>query len=153
MGTVMSALSDVQGQLSDNRRHSGRGLGRVLVVIYGILALAATARGVVQLVTHGDQAPLAYGLSVAAGAIYIVATVALALDGRWRPIAWTSVTIELVGVLVVGVASLNTPDMFPDSTVWSGFGKGYGWVPLVLPMVGMWWLWRTRTKSSETIEA
>ena len=33
---------------------------------------------------------------------------------------------------------------FPDATVWSQYGLGYGFVPLVLPVVGLWWLRRTR---------
>ena len=27
-----------------------------------------------------------------------------------------------------------------DATVWSGYGYGYFWVPLILPFVGLWWL-------------
>jgi hypothetical protein len=30
--------------------------------------------------------------------------------------------------------------------VWSDFGSGYGWLPLVLPFVGLAWLWRTRPR-------
>ena len=39
---------------------------------------------------------------------------------------------------------------FPDQTVWSDFGSGYGFVPLVLPMFGMWWLWRTRPRDTSS---
>jgi hypothetical protein len=35
------------------------------------------------------------------------------------------------------------PEDFPKATVWSGYGSGYGFVPLVLPLVGLWWLRRT----------
>jgi len=28
--------------------------------------------------------------------------------------------------------------------VWTGFGSGYGFEPLVLPFVGLWWLRHTR---------
>jgi hypothetical protein len=71
-----------------------------------------------------------------------VATFALA-TGR-RTLALGAVGIELVGVLVVGATSLIRPEDFPDATVWSGFGAGYGYVPLVLPFLGLWWLWRGR---------
>ncbi|NTW40635.1 MAG: hypothetical protein HGA44_12235, partial [Cellulomonadaceae bacterium] len=47
-------------------------------------------------------------------------------------------------VLVVGGLSLARPSLFPDATVWSGLGAGYGYVPLVLPVLGMAWLRRTR---------
>ena len=52
--------------------------------------------------------------------------------------------VELVGVLVVGTLSVLDAGDFPDETVWSGFGQGYGYVPLVLPFLGLAWLWRTR---------
>ncbi|MEP7764196.1 hypothetical protein [Sanguibacter sp. 25GB23B1] len=124
------------------------GFGRLLVLVYGILAVAATARGAYQLASHGGDAPLAYALSLAAGVVYVVATVALARGtGRWRQVAWAACSVELVGVLSVGVATLVDEAAFPDATVWSSFGSGYGYVPLVLPVVGLVWLWRTRTPS------
>ncbi|MDC7122507.1 hypothetical protein OMK64_13280 [Cellulomonas fimi] len=122
-------------------RPTGSGPGRLVVAVYGVLALAATARGVYQVATKLDEAPLAYLLSLAAGLVYLVATFALA-SGR-RTLAWVSVSVELVGVLTVGALSLVDVGDFPDETVWSGFGQGYGYVPLVLPLLGLWWLWRT----------
>ncbi len=43
-------------------------------------------------------------------------------------------------MLVVGTLSLARPSAFPDATVWSNFGLGYGFVPLVLPVLGLLWL-------------
>lgn len=123
---------------------TSRGPGRVLVAVYGLLAVAATARSAVQIARDLDAAPLAYGLSAFAAVVYVVATVALARGGRWVPVAWAAVLVELVGVLVVGALSLARPDLFPDATVWSGFGYGYGYVPLVLPVLGLLWLQRVR---------
>ena len=123
----------------------GTGPGRVLLVVYGIFALSASARAGVQIATKFHEAPLAYLLSAAAALIYIAATVGLAIGGtRGRLIALTSCSIELIGVLVVGTLSIRDKAAFPDATVWSGYGSGYGYVPLVLPMVGLWWLWRHR---------
>jgi hypothetical protein len=122
-------------------RSTASGPGRLLVAVYGILALAATARGAYQVATKLDEAPVAYLLSLAAGIVYIVATVALAKD--WRTLAWWAVSIELVGVLTVGIASLTVVDDFPDETVWSAFGQGYGYIPVILPFLGLLWLWRT----------
>ncbi len=125
-------------------RRTNAGFGRVLVVVYGIFALAATARSVVQITTRFDEAPVAYVLSAFAAAVYIVATVALARGDRTsRGVARIAITIELVGVLVVGTASLLVPDEFPSASVWSTFGSGYVFIPLVLPFVGLWWLRRT----------
>ncbi len=122
------------------RAGTGRGFGRVLVFVYGTFAFAATGRSSLQLATDAAEAPLPYTLSAFAAVIYVVATFALA-TGR-RSLALVAVGIELVGVLAVGVTSLAVPEDYPDSTVWSDFGAGYGFVPLVLPLVGMWWLLR-----------
>jgi hypothetical protein len=123
---------------------TGSGPGRLLVAVYAVLALSATARALVQLLTKGDEAPVAYALSLLAGIVYVVATVALARSGsRARQVAWLTIGTELAGVLVVGALSLADPALFPDDTVWSRFGHGYGFVPLVLPVLGLLWLWRS----------
>ena len=123
-----------------------QGPGRILITVYAIFALAATARSLVQIATKFDQAPLTFLLSGFAGVVYIVATVSLARGDRAsRRVARIAITIELIGVLVVGTASLVFPHSFPVATVWSGYGSGYGFVPLVLPFVGLWWLRTTDT--------
>jgi cytochrome bd-type quinol oxidase subunit 2 len=114
------------------------GNARVLVVVYGVLALAATGRSVYQLITKFEDAPLAYSLSAVAAVVYIVATIALARGSRKLAVA--SMLFELIGVLVVGAISLVLPDLFPHDTVWSNFGQGYLWIPLALPILGLWWL-------------
>jgi len=126
---------------------SGRGFGRILVAIYGIFALAATARSAVQIATKFSEAPLAYLLSAMAAIIYVIATIALARGDRTsRKVATYAITIELVGVLIVGTASFVFPDAFTVTSVWTGFGSGYGFIPLALPIVGLWWLRHTRNK-------
>jgi hypothetical protein len=114
------------------------GLGRVLVFVYGLFALAATARAIVQLATQASLAPVAYSLSLCSGIIYIVATWALGTDRR--RIALVTIAVELSGVLVIG--TLSHPSDIDKASVWSDYGNGYGFVPLVLPLVGLWWLWR-----------
>ena len=126
------------------------GPGRALVAVYGLFALAATSRGVVQLITQYRQAPLAYVLSALSGLIYIVATLTLGRGTRTsRRVALVAVSVELVGVLSVGTLSLVDPAAFPRATVWSLYGIGYGFVPLVLPVLGLAWLRRTRPRSAE----
>jgi hypothetical protein len=116
----------------------------VLVAVYAVFALAATSRAAVQIATSFSQARLAYALSAFSAIVYVVATIALARRGTGaRRVALITITIELIGVLVVGTASLLAPEDFPRATVWSGYGSGYGFVPLVLPIVGLWWLRRT----------
>ena len=117
------------------------GIGRLLIAVYGVLALAATGRSFVQIVAKFDDAPLAYSLSALAAVVYIAATVALIKRGSaWYRVAWTTIGFELLGVLVVGTLSLVDPALFQHATVWSVYGAGYGFIPLVLPILGMWWL-------------
>lgn len=123
------------------------GFGRVLVFVYGIFALSATGRSSVQLSTKASEAPFPYTLSAFAAVVYILATWALA-TGR-RTVATVAVAIELAGVLLVGLTSEVWPQDYPDATVWSDFGSGYGYVPLLLPFVGLWWLWHTRRPGPE----
>lgn len=121
------------------------GWGRVLVAVYAVFALAATGRSTVQLLDDPGRAPLAYGLSLAAAVIYLVATVSLI---RGTPRAWlvaaVACGIEALGVLAVGSLSYLRPDLFADRTVWSHFGQGYGYLPLVLPFFGLAWLRHSR---------
>jgi len=120
---------------------TAQGPGRVLVAVYAVFALAAGARAGVQLATQFDEAPLAYLLSALAAVVYVLATVGLARGGRGgRRTALVACGVELAGVLVVGTLSLLDREAFPDSTVWSGYGSGYGFIPLVLPVLGLLWL-------------
>jgi hypothetical protein len=119
------------------------GPGRLLIAIYALFALAASARAGVQIATKFDNAPVAYLLSAFAAVVYILATVTLAVGSPTaRRIAVISCSIEFVGVLAVGTWSLADPATFPDATVWSNYGSGYGFVPLVLPVFGLLWLRR-----------
>ena len=120
---------------------TSHGFGRVLVAVYAVFALAASARSIFQLATKAEDAPFAYSMSAFAGLVYVVATIALGRSRRGLALA--TISIELIGVLVTGALSLVDDSLFPDQTVWSGFGEGYGFVPLVLPLVGLWWLRHT----------
>ena len=120
------------------------GPGRILILVYGIFALAATARAGVQIATQFSDAPIAYVLSAVAAVIYCAATFALAKATKVsRRVATVAICVELVGVLAIGAFSYAVPDDFPDATVWSHFGQGYGFVPVVLPVLGLLWLRRT----------
>lgn len=130
------------------------GIGRVLVVVYAILAIGATGRSGFQIATKFDEAPLAYTLSAVSAVVYIVATVALVAPGRgWRGVAWAAIGFELVGVLVVGTLSIAQPELFGHPSVWSEYGRGYVFIPLVLPVLGLLWLARTRPRAVARDEA
>ncbi len=133
--------------MPERRADLSSGWGRALVFVYGVFAVAATGRSLLQLGQDAGRAPLAYSLSLLAAVLYLVATTCLLLGG---PRAWaaaaTAVTVELLGVLSVGALSYAAPELFPDRTVWSHFGQGYGFLPLVLPVAGLVWLRRQRPR-------
>ncbi len=120
----------------------GSGPGRALIAVYGLFSLAAGARATVQIATRFGEAPLAYSLSAFAAAVYVLLTVALWRGARRLVLA--ALLVELAGVLIIGTASVLDPAAFPDETVWSVYGKGYLFIPLVLPLAGLYWLRRQR---------
>ena len=126
------------------------GPGRVLVACYALFVVAAGARSAVQLSTHASRAPVAYGLSALAAVVYACGLVLLVRAERnpdaSRVPALVCCAVELAGVLGVGLATVVTA--FPDDTVWSGFGRGYGFVPLALPVLAAWWL-RSLSRSAQ----
>lgn len=132
--------------------HSG--LGRGLTAVYGIFALAATARSGYQFASKLSEAPLAYSLSLFSALVYIVATVCFVVGNRTsHRIAVGACIVEFVGVIVVGTLSLADRELFPHASVWSGFGAGYGFIPLILPLVGLWWLRRVGKRITATSTA
>jgi hypothetical protein len=124
----------------------------VLIAIYGVLAFAALGRSSFELATKFAQAPLPYALSTFAAVVYLVATWSLARTSPLsRKIALVSISIELIGVLSVGAISTFQPEWFtylgaPVHTVWSYFGVGYGYVPVLLPIFGLVYLSRSGSR-------
>jgi hypothetical protein len=142
-------MSTTTAKSDPGRGGTTSGVGRVLVAVYAILAIAATGRSVFQIIDRFDEAPIAFSLSALAGVVYIVATVALALG--WRRVALATICFELAGVLVIGTISVVAPGLLGldsldpfgrEATVWSAYGAGYLLVPLALPILGLLWLRR-----------
>ena len=121
------------------------GVGRLLILVYAVFAVSSTARASFQVITKFEDAPLAYSLSLLSALVYILATVSLARSGTtWNKVAVAAVVFELVGVLSVGTLSFVAPELFDHASVWSGFGSGYGYLPLVLPILGLIWIIKAR---------
>ena len=118
------------------------GVGNLVIALYGVFALSATVRASYQIAIKFSEAPLAYSLSLLAGLIYIVATISLVR--RNYLLARYTLIFELAGVLVVGSFSYIAPSLFAHPSVWSYFGMGYGLIPLILPIFGIWWLGRVK---------
>ena len=121
------------------------GVGRLLILVYAVFAVSSTARASFQVITKFEDAPLAYSLSLLSALVYILASVSLARSGTtWNKVAVAAVVFELVGVLSVGTLSFVAPELFDHASVWSGFGSGYGYLPLVLPILGLIWIRKAR---------
>ena len=117
------------------------GVGRLLIAIYAIFAISATARAGYQLIREFDQAPLAYSLSAISAAVYLLATYSLTKqEPKWQRMAFYTIWFELVGVIAVGALSLALPALFAHPSVWSNFGAGYAFIPLLLPILGLIWI-------------
>ena len=154
MSATESAQSPGQTQTVPPTKPRRRfGVGAVLITVYAILAIGATSRTIFQIAQFFASTPsarLPIALSGVSGVIYILATIALIAPGRaWYRIAWVTISFELAGVLIIGTLSYVFPNVFvgpasvPDvahGTVWSGFGEGYLYIPVVLPILGMIWL-------------
>ncbi len=122
------------------------GPGILLVWLYGVMVVGAVSRSAYQIATEFDRAPLAYTLSALAGLVYGFITYTLVRGGETaRKAALVCCAAELVGVLAVGTWTLVEPSAFPDATVWSDFGMGYLFIPVLLPLSALYWLRRART--------
>jgi hypothetical protein len=137
------------GEADVSRRRLTSGPGTLLVWLYGVMVVGAVSRSAVQISTEFDRAPLAYSLSAVAGVVYGFITYSLVRGGETaRRAAQVCCAAELVGVLVVGTWTLVDRDAFPDSTVWSDYGMGYVFIPLLLPLTALFWLRKTRARQA-----
>ncbi|MER5941887.1 hypothetical protein ABT121_31780 [Streptomyces sp. NPDC001928] len=122
------------------------GPGILLVWLYGVMVVGAVSRSAYQIATEFDRAPLAYSLSAVAGLVYGFITYTLVRGGeRARKAALVCCAAELAGVLIVGTWTMVDPSAFPDATVWSDYGMGYLFIPVLLPLSALYWLRKART--------
>lgn len=141
----MGGTREARETAAGGRTRLVSGPGMLVVWLYGVMSVGAASRSVYEITAKFDQAPLAYSLSAVAAAVYVVITVALVRGGEGaRRVGLACCTAELAGVLTVGTWTVAAPDAFPDATVWSDYGAGYLLLPLVLPVVGLLWLRRSR---------
>ncbi|MEU1851678.1 hypothetical protein ABZ499_20965 [Streptomyces sp. NPDC019990] len=135
------------GEAEVSRRRLTRGPGTLLVWLYGVMVVGAVSRSAYQIATEFDRAPLAYSLSAVAGVVYGFITYSLVRGGETaRKAALACCVAELVGVLTVGTWTLAEPSAFPDATVWSDFGMGYLFIPVLLPLTAIYWLRAARAR-------
>ncbi|MER5574730.1 hypothetical protein [Streptomyces massasporeus] len=138
------------GEAEVSRRRLISGPGTLLVWLYGVMVVGAVSRSAYQIATEFDRAPLAYSLSAVAGVVYGFITYTLVRGGETaRRVALACCVAELVGVLTVGTWTLAEPSAFPDATVWSDFGMGYLFIPVILPVSAIFWLRASRSRNED----
>ncbi|MFE5758663.1 hypothetical protein ACFQ7M_39180 [Streptomyces massasporeus] len=138
------------GEAEVSRRRLISGPGTLLVWLYGVMVVGALSRSAYQIATEFDRAPLAYSLSAVAGVVYGFITYTLVRGGETaRRVALACCVAELVGVLTVGTWTLVEPSAFPDATVWSDFGMGYLFIPVILPVSAIFWLRASRSRDGD----
>ncbi|MEU0900228.1 hypothetical protein [Streptomyces massasporeus] len=138
------------GEAEVSRRRLISGPGTLLVWLYGVMVVGAVSRSAYQIATEFDRAPLAYSLSAVAGVVYGFITYTLVRGGeRARRVALACCVAELAGVLTVGTWTLVEPSAFPDATVWSDFGMGYLFIPVILPVSAIYWLRASRSRDGD----
>lgn len=137
----MADAKTAQQREPKQRRKIGEGPGRLLVSLYGLFTVAAGSRSLYQLIAQFHKAPLAYVLSAVSAVVYAFILVTLVRGSESaRRLALVCCGAELAGVLIVGTLTLVMPSDFPDQTVWSYYGAGYLFIPLILPVTGILWL-------------
>ncbi|WKD35559.1 hypothetical protein [Streptomyces xanthophaeus] len=140
-----SDTTSATGATATGRKRLVSGPGLLLVWLYGVMVVGAVSRSAFQISTEFDRAPLAYALSAVAALAYAFITYSLVRGGETaRKAALICCAAELAGVLAVGTWTVVRPESFPDTTVWSQFGMGYLFIPVILPITGMLWLRRSR---------
>lgn len=116
--------------------------------VYGLWAIAALSRAIYQYLFRQPPDWTPTHISFFVGALYVLIILGLR---RRSPRAWWATLIllgiELGGVLIVGTLDVVW-SIFPYATVWSGYGIGYLFIPLILPIAGLIWLLRADTRAS-----
>lgn len=128
--------------VADNRSRSW-GWGRLVIAVFWIFGIVATGFSLWGL-NDGSDVPLGPRLiSLVAGVVYLMVALGMTHNGRrMRIIAWVGLIISLVGPVIVAIQELGFPSYSAAGlSPWSRFGGDYWYLPMVLPIVGLVWMW------------
>jgi hypothetical protein len=120
----------------------------VLMFFYGLWSFSALGRSSYEYFFKQTDNLVPAHLSTFVGALYILIIVGLRRRSpRWWWITLLLLIVELAGVLIVGTIDVVWRP-FPYATVWSNYGIGYFFMPLLLPFAGLAWMLRRETRSA-----
>lgn len=115
--------------------------------VFWIVSAYLTFTSIADFFNNQDQ-PLGPRLiSVLAAGGYILASSALTHNGRrMRMIGWVALIVELGGVLITSLLGLGIEEIGAIRNVWADFGANYFYIPLILPILGLAWMWLTNPR-------
>ncbi|MDT3767568.1 hypothetical protein QS713_05760 [Gleimia hominis] len=138
----MSSNLDNDPQYVKDTRGASHGLGRIVIVIFWLMAAWSLYDAFLFLMRNPSVplGPRLVGIAVAVG--YVAAAAALTHNGkRMRILGWSAVGFELVGVLMTSLMELGIPQAQRQLGMWTSFGANYYFAPLIVPAIGLLWLW------------
>lgn len=129
------------GHLVDDRGVS-HGWGRLVMAAFWVAGAGITVVALWQLF-RDVGAPVGPRLvTLFAGLVYLGAALGLTHNGRrMRRVAWGCVSVAFAGPIIVGLLQLGVAAEPVPWSPWHGFGIQSWFVSLLLPVVGMAWLW------------
>lgn len=134
--------SDESGRSIRDRRGPSRGWGRIIIAALWIFAAVVTYTAIADFFTLSSHALGPRLVSVIAALGYIVAAVSLTHNGRrMRVLAWTAIGFEITGVIVTGLIGMEVKEIGEIRNIWANFGAQYGFLPMLVPLVSLVWLW------------
>ena len=123
------------------------GLGRIVMLIFWLFGLFTTIPAVIYLIRE-TQMPIGPRLvAVLAGVTYLLVALGITHNGKkMRIMAWAALVASLVGPFVMGLFELGIEQVSAVPSAWARFGAYYWYVPLVLPVIGLVWMWRSNPR-------
>jgi len=127
--------------------------GTILGISYPVLAISTGVRAIFQLFFKaGVSDYLPSTLSAIAASCYLLATIGFFYRRAW---AWR-LSVGVLGfetfmTFIIGTLSFIYPEII-GGTVWRWYGIDYAFFPLIQPLLGLVWLFRSDTMKTYGIK-